>query len=108
MFCGIDDTDSKFGMCTTYIAAKMIRDLKLKLIGFPKLIRLNPNIPFKTRGNGAVSFEFTDAGMIEEITQYVFEKSHFGKEGTNPGVVFLNEKKEIIISSIRKRSKRKI
>ena len=26
------------------------------MIGYPRLVRLNPNIPWKTRGNGALSF----------------------------------------------------
>ena len=29
MLVGIDDTDSKEGMCTTYLAAKIIKDLHL-------------------------------------------------------------------------------
>src|SRR2546428_5831555 len=52
---GVDDTDSVRGMCTTYLATELVRALPgLDLIGFPRLVRLNPNIPWKTRGNGAV------------------------------------------------------
>ena len=43
---GIDDTDSKDGMCTTYVGAVAIDRLKtegIELEGYPKLIRLNPN-----------------------------------------------------------------
>ncbi len=52
-----DDTDSRFGMCTTYLMALFLRELKnqdIDIIGFPRLVRLNPNIPYKTRGNGAL------------------------------------------------------
>ena len=28
---------------------------KIDIIGYPRLVRLNPNIPWKTRGNGAIS-----------------------------------------------------
>src|SRR5437879_7165543 len=56
LWIGIDDTDSLQGMCTTYLATEIVRDLtqEFDLIGFPRLVRLNPNIPWKTRGNGAV------------------------------------------------------
>ena len=55
---GFDDTDSPKGMCTTFLAFKIVDLLhkqKTKFVDFPRLIRFNPNIPWKTRGNGAVS-----------------------------------------------------
>ncbi len=57
LYLGFDDTDSPTGMCTTYLALEVVRLLRargLQLIGFPRLVRLNPNIPWKTRGNGAL------------------------------------------------------
>src|SRR5690348_17412068 len=56
LWIGVDDTDSLQGMCTTFLATEIVRDLTLDLdlIGYPRLVRLNPNIPWKTRGNGAV------------------------------------------------------
>ena len=56
MYIGIDDTDSRKGMCTTYLALELVKEFgnELDLIGYPRLVRLNPNIPWKTRGNGAV------------------------------------------------------
>src|SRR2546422_7360429 len=55
LYLGVDDTDSLRGMCTTFLATELVRALPgLDLIGFPRLVRLNPNIPWKTRGNGAV------------------------------------------------------
>jgi len=51
MWVGIDDTDSLKGGCTTYVATELVDKLKYDLIGFPRLVRLNPNIPWKTRGN---------------------------------------------------------
>ena len=59
IWIGIDDTDSKNGGCTTHIAKTIIKiliDDGFDLIGYPRLVRLNPNIPWKTRGNGAISF----------------------------------------------------
>ncbi len=50
-----DDTDSPDGMCTTYLATLVLEELaEYDLIGPPRLVRLNPNIPWKTRGNAAV------------------------------------------------------
>ena len=50
-----DDTDSPDGMCTTYLATLVIEELSdLDLIGLPRLVRLNPNVPWKTRGNAAI------------------------------------------------------
>jgi tRNA(Ile2)-agmatinylcytidine synthase len=50
-----DDTDSPDGMCTTFLATLMLEELRdFDLIGLPRLVRLNPNIPWKTRGNAAI------------------------------------------------------
>lgn len=50
-----DDTDSPDGMCTTYLASLIVEELRdLDLIGLPRLVRLNPNVPWKTRGNAAI------------------------------------------------------
>src|SRR5213594_5139555 len=56
VWIGVDDTDTLHGMCTTFLLTEIVRDLTedLDLIGYPRLVRLNPNIPWKTRGNGAV------------------------------------------------------
>ncbi len=55
---GIDDTDSPRGGCTTWVLtelAGLARDDGLDLLGEPQLVRLNPNIPWKTRGNAALA-----------------------------------------------------
>jgi tRNA(Ile2)-agmatinylcytidine synthase len=55
---GIDDTDSPRGGCTTWVLTELVRvarDHGLDLVGEPRLVRLNPNIPWKTRGNAALS-----------------------------------------------------
>ncbi len=62
MFCiyiALDDTDSMEGGCTTYLltrALEICRDSGYTCLFLPGLVRLNPNIPYKTRGNGAVVF----------------------------------------------------
>ncbi len=58
---GIDDTDSRFGHCTTHLGYLIVCELErigCTFTTYPRLVRLNPNIPFKTRGNAAVCIEF--------------------------------------------------
>ncbi|AAL81979.1 tRNA(Ile2) 2-agmatinylcytidine synthetase [Pyrococcus furiosus DSM 3638] len=93
---GIDDTDSPNGMCTTYIGAILYREISkiAEPLDFPRLIRLNPNVPYKTRGNGAVAMSFKiDEEKIKEVKtlviRYVRELADIDHENTNPGIVFL-------------------
>lgn len=97
MYIGIDDTDSKDGMCTTYICSVIIDELKyfgFDTVSYPRLIRLNPFARFKTRGNGALSFKLNlksedDIQKVKEIVlKKVEELSELEDERTNPGVVF--------------------
>jgi tRNA(Ile2)-agmatinylcytidine synthase len=93
---GFDDTDSPEGGCTTYLAAILAE--KLVYLGanftdYPNLIRLNPNTPWKTRGNAAVCLRFEiDDKLIPPVKDIVLNliDSHgeFWCGNTNPGVVF--------------------
>ncbi len=57
MLVGLDDTDSLTGGCTTHLTLRLLAAVpELALAGPPRLVRLNPNNPRKTRGNGAVAF----------------------------------------------------
>jgi len=61
LWVGIDDTDSPRGGCTTFVLTELLalaRDHEVDLIGEPRLVRLNPNIPWRTRGNAALSARF--------------------------------------------------
>jgi tRNA(Ile2)-agmatinylcytidine synthase len=97
MIIGIDDTDSREGMCTTYLCAVLVDELrKYGEVSTPRLVRLNPCIPFKTRGNGAVSFEITvttgkEKTVKEVVKSRVSEFSELQEEETNPGVVFIDD-----------------
>lgn len=97
MIIGIDDTDSRKGMCTTYLCAVLVDELKgYGDVSTPRLVRLNPCIPFKTRGNGAVAFEINmSPGKEEKVKEVVkarvSELSEVQEEGTNPGVVFIDD-----------------
>ena len=61
IWLGIDDTDSPRGGCTTWALTELLaeaREHDVDLIGEPRLVRLNPNIPWKTRGNAALAARF--------------------------------------------------
>lgn len=61
MWVGVDDTDSPRGGCTTFVLTELLRVARsagLDLLGEPRLVRLNPNIPWKTRGNAALAARF--------------------------------------------------
>jgi len=96
MHVGIDDTDSPQRGCTTYIAALLVEklhELGVSFLNYPNLIRLNPNVPWKTRGNGAICLRFRcDEDLATEIIELVVntveENSDMDYAGTDPGVVF--------------------
>ncbi len=90
---GFDDTDSPKGMCTTFLAYKIVESLKkekIEFLDFPRLIRFNPNIPWKTRGNGAVSFRIktTNPKKIKDKIKNFVQRYSDTKNGANPGLVF--------------------
>lgn len=108
IWIGIDDTDSPEGMCTTYLAVLVIEELEkrgIRTVGFPRLIRLNPTIPFKTRGNGAVSFmvesESYDSvvGIVEDL---INEYAMLENERTEPGAVFVNSEDNYLMEILLK------
>ena len=70
MFLGLDDTDSPDGMCTTYLGALIAEALEKQgcVIKNMRLIRLNPNVPWKTRGNASVCIEFDGSAEIASQT----------------------------------------
>jgi tRNA(Ile2)-agmatinylcytidine synthase len=91
---GFDDTDSPKGMCTTFLAYKivdMLQKQKTVFLDFPRLIRFNPNIPWKTRGNGAVSMKIKtkNPSKIKGQIKHLVSKYSDIENGANPGLVFL-------------------
>ena len=107
---GIDDTDSPWGGCTTYVASKIIQfittDQKIGsasfFLDYPNLIRLNPNIPFRTRGNGAIAIRLWMNSdhipyLFDSITNLIKESSDLNHSNTQPGLIVLqgNPKKEL-------------
>lgn len=90
---GFDDTDSPKGMCTTFLAYKVVNLLQrenTELLDFPRLIRFNPNIPWKTRGNGAVAIKIKTKNTSKIKNQIIHLVSKYSdiKNGANPGLVF--------------------
>ena len=94
MRVGIDDTDSTKGMCTTFLAYMITEGLLkrgAKFLEYPRLVRLNPNVPWKTRGNGAVALHFMvrDAKHAQRYVTDMISLYSDTKNGANPGAVFL-------------------
>lgn len=89
---GLDDTDSReHGMCTTYVAARIAADLQDRGAEVRRLllVRLNPAVPHKTRGNGALAIH-TDADSQEALAlakRWVSDVAITEDSQTNPGVV---------------------
>jgi tRNA(Ile2)-agmatinylcytidine synthase len=95
MLIGIDDTDSPAGMCTTYIGALLAKSLGKAgcTVREVRLIRLNPNVPYKTRGNAAVCIvadgdaEYAFSAACDLVDAY----ADLACDRTNPGVVVVSE-----------------
>ncbi len=94
---GLDDIDSPRGGCTTHFASLLVEKLSadgVKWLDYPNLIRLNPNVPYRTRGNGAVALRFKSdeeyAKNVLEIVREIFPSYvERGYRNTNPGVVLV-------------------
>ncbi|MCL4451012.1 MAG: tRNA(Ile)(2)-agmatinylcytidine synthase [Candidatus Thermoplasmatota archaeon] len=120
MFIALDDTDGNDGGCTTHLMLRIISELGLDVKGYPRLVRLNPNIPFKTRGNAALCAEVGisrgrrrkigeymgkpvfSSSVIDDIPDYehaaetawriVLQEARLNDEKTNPGLIISREK----------------
>jgi tRNA(Ile2)-agmatinylcytidine synthase len=92
---GIDDTDSARGYCTTYLAYRIATDLRDEstVLAYPRLVRLNPNIPFKTRGNAAVCLHIETKNPNQAFKRICTTAKKFSDEdgGANTGLVFLED-----------------
>ena len=88
---GLDDTDSRAGMCTTYVAARIAARLRERGDHVERLllIRCNPAVEHKTRGNAALAIH-TGADPDEALdvaSQIVDESAEVDGSNTNPGIV---------------------
>ena len=123
MLLGVDDTDSLEGGCTTHVAVQLAlrlrEELGLVLLGPPRLVRLNPSNPWKTRGNAALALHLgleggepmqvgewngspilsypdgTDVPPTEEVMSSAWEVvedlTWMEDDRTNPGLVLVDE-----------------
>ena len=93
---GVDDLDTFGWGCTTFYIYRLLKELsrtplgsRVKLVDYPLLVRLNPSIPFKTRGNGALSLhiagEERDLGEVVEIALALLDTRSM--PGREPGLV---------------------
>ncbi|RLE77911.1 MAG: DNA-binding protein [Thermoprotei archaeon] len=95
---GLDDFDSPEGGCTTYVASLLVERLDrepwAEFLDYPRLVRLNPNVPFKTRGNGAVSLALEiEEGRLDDLlgilAELVRSDEWLGHGKTDPVAVAL-------------------
>ena len=109
---GIDSTDNiEEGGCTTYSAYRLLDFLRSKFsdikYDLPRLIRLNPNVPWKTRGNGAVRLGFqifsdcldtsgkhVNSVLFDQINKIIvnfMESDSSIASASNPGYILMDE-----------------
>ncbi|WP_266079473.1 tRNA(Ile)(2)-agmatinylcytidine synthase [Haladaptatus caseinilyticus] len=89
---GLDDTDSRTrGMCTTYLAARVADSVRNAGGDVERLllVRLNPAVKHKTRGNAALAVHTDlDPGVAFELARDELEAAaETGDPNTNPGLV---------------------
>ena len=87
---GLDDTDSRtLGMCTTYVATRLAE--RLDSVGELErtlLVRLNPAVEHKTRGNAALAIHCdVDSETALELGDRALERAVTDDDRTNPGLV---------------------
>jgi tRNA(Ile2)-agmatinylcytidine synthase len=85
----LDDTDSRDGMCTTYLAALLADELAREYaVERRLLVRLNPAVEAKTRGNAACAVH-TNAPAAEarRVASDLVERHAATGERTSPGLV---------------------
>lgn len=94
IWVGIDDTDTYDQGCTTFVMYRMLKEFlkthgEWRVWGYPRLIRLNPNIPFKTRGNAAVAVGLLvdDEDYVLELAKWAVDNYSYRVGKTSPGVV---------------------
>ncbi|GAB3029972.1 tRNA(Ile)(2)-agmatinylcytidine synthase [Natronobiforma cellulositropha] len=102
---GLDDTDSRTdGMCTTYVAAQIAARLRRHgRVERLLLIRLNPAVEYKTRGNAALAIHIDcDPGLAFEVARECLESLAIrDDEATNPGLVVADHDPDATPEAVR-------
>ncbi|WP_069808241.1 TiaS agmantine-binding domain-containing protein [Vulcanisaeta thermophila] len=95
---GVDDTDWEGGGCTTYVMYSFIKALIKEwgedlVVGLPRLTRLNPYVPFKTRGNASLSVVLNigdhDPRDFVELMSNVVHELTVVRGKTSPGIAYI-------------------
>ena len=88
---GLDDTDSRErGMCTTYVAATLAHAVEAAggTVERRLLVRLNPAVEHKTRGNAALAIHTDlDPARALDLARERLDLAETADPKTNPGVV---------------------
>jgi len=88
---GIDDTDSReLGMCTTYLAADIAERIEEAggTVERTLLVRLNPAVEYKTRGNAALAIHCDlPPERARDLARPQLDQAATDDDRTNPGLV---------------------
>ncbi len=102
LIIGADSHDSPFGGCTTHFIVFLIKRLAregipLRLLELPFLVRLNPYVPWKTRGNASVVLKVdVPESSLQRFTEKAIALSKTYSEATRgkeSSLVIIEEEK---------------
>jgi len=102
---GLDDTDSRTrGMCTTYLAARVAEAIVDAggQVTRTLLVRLNPAVEHKTRGNAALAIH-TDLSVTEATALAVDHIDSLAVDAdsrTSPGLVVADDDPETVPDAV--------
>jgi tRNA(Ile2)-agmatinylcytidine synthase len=109
---GIDDTDSrKRGMCTTYVAARVVDGVRDAggTVSRTLLVRLNPAVEHKTRGNAALAVHCDlPADDALAIADDELDRAETDDPRTNPGAVVSPARPEAVPTAVADLSRRAV
>lgn len=98
MLVALDDTDGPNGGCTTYLAGEILDRLGHDhQAGRPRLVRLRPENPYKTRGNAGIALPLDDALDPRDVLEAVMDvvRAHARiAEGKGAGVAVFETRPE--------------
>ena len=102
---GLDDTDSRTtGMCTTYAATRLAERIESAgaTVDRTLLIRLNPAVEHKTRGNAALAVHCDlDAGRAYDLATETLDMAETDDPMTNPGMVVADCEPDDVPDAVR-------
>ena len=101
---GVDDTDSReLGMCTTYVATRLAERVAAVDGSVERvlLVRLNPAVEHKTRGNAALAVHCDlDADRALALARSELDCAATADPDTNPGVVVADRTPDAVPSPL--------